>query len=143
MLGCAAPAERDLQPLSVVSIHEAPGRSKADVCRSSRDWAAVTFRDSKAVIEVLDLESGTMIGKGRVTLLGYAGTPFPVDFTLRVDCRDGRARVTFDGWMSSDIRTGQRYPLREDSLNMLQTKARTSAADMAADLAKALNAKSF
>lgn len=125
--GCAASAQQP-PPLEIVKIHEAPGKSKAEVCRTARDWVALTFKDSKAVVEVYDLEAGTMIGKGRVILLGFGATPFPTDFTIQVDCKDGRARSTYSGFMTNS--SGMTYPLKEDSMNNLRSKAAARIAEL-------------
>lgn len=106
--GTPAPAQ---QPLTVERIHEVPGKSKADICRAARDWAAVTFKDSKAVVEVFDLEAGRMIGKGRALVSGPMGSQTWVDFTLQVDCKDGRARATYDRFMLNY--QGSAFPLRD------------------------------
>jgi hypothetical protein len=139
LVGCATPG-REVPPLVAVQVHDAPARTKADVCRAARDWAAVTFRDSKAVVEVYDLEAGTMIGKGRIVVPGFGGTPLPVDFTLRVECRDGRARSTFDGFFIAGS-DGGRYPLiYEEAINNLRAKTSARIAELAASLGAAVAA---
>ena len=91
-LTACATVDRSAPPLEIVTVHDVPGRTKQEICGAARDWAAVSFRDSNAVIQVYDPERGTMIGKGNMTLLGAFGTPFVANFTLTVDCKDGKAR---------------------------------------------------
>lgn len=96
-VGCETTADPGATPPAVlehVQVHEAPGLTKQQLCTAARDWAAITFKDSKAVVEVFDPEQGKMIGKGR-TLVPFMGTSMPVEFTLIVECRDGRARASF------------------------------------------------
>lgn len=131
LAGCAT-AEQG-PTLTVSSVYDAPGKTKQEICNTARDWAAVTFKDSKAVIEVFDAERGKLIGKGNMTLYGYASTPFRVGFTMTVDCRDGKMRASFDNYMLHY--QGMTSQLREDSMNNLQTKARTETNTMAQNLA--------
>lgn len=120
------------EALEVVAVHDVPGRTKQEICSSARDWAAVSFKDSNAVIQVFDPERGTMIGKGNMALTGFAGAPFTVGFTLTVECKDGRTRLTWNGF--TNMQKGKEYPLIEDSLNNLQTKARAAVGALEAGL---------
>lgn len=133
--GCATPDE-NTPPLSVVTVHDVPGKTKQQVCSQARDWAALTFKDSKAVVEVYDPVEGKMIGKGRMNV--YAGlAKFPMDFTLMVECKDGRARATFDRFMVQSQYGA--YPLRgDDPLNKLRTRAEAEARLLDASLAQHL-----
>lgn len=131
-LTACASVDRSAPPLEIVTVHDVPGRTKQEICGAARDWAAVSFRDSNAVVQVYDPERGTMIGKGNMTLLGAFGTPFTANFTLTVDCKDGKARSKWDGFMSRS--QGVEYPLTEDPLNTLQTKARAAVGNLDASL---------
>jgi hypothetical protein len=134
VLTACATVDRSAPPLEIVAVHDVPGRTKQQICGAARDWAAVSFKDSNAVIQVYDPERGTMIGKGNMTLTGYAGSQNLVNFTLTVDCKDGKARST---WNNFTFRyQGNEYPLIEDSLNKLQTKARTAVTSLDAGLVK-------
>jgi hypothetical protein len=95
--------------LEHVQVHEVPGLTKQQLCTAARDWAAITFKDSKAVVEVFDAEQGKMIGKGRTTV-PFMGTMQPIDFTVIVECRDGRARATFADPLMTTMSSGQRFP---------------------------------
>lgn len=132
VLTACATVDRSAPPLEIVTVHDVPGRTKQEICGAARDWAAVSFKDSNAVIQVYDPERGTMIGKGNMTLTGYAGSQNLVNFTLTVDCKDGKARST---WSSFTLRyQGSEYPLIEDSLNNLRTKARAAVTSLDASL---------
>lgn len=74
---------------------DVPNMSKAEICKKLRDWIANTFMYSKAVIEVYDLEEGTIIGKGSTRIWaksGFVHVGFPIRFTMQIDCREGRYR---------------------------------------------------
>lgn len=135
-LSACATAETSAPLLEIVAVHDVPGQTKQQICGAARDWAAVSFRDSNAVIQVYDPERGTMIGKGNMALVGFAGAPFTVGFTLTVECKDGRTRFTWSGF--TNRQQGKEYPLIEDSLNNLQTKARTAVTSLDASLLKQL-----
>lgn len=96
--GCATNQNLPKETVNTVQkTVEMPGMSKPEICKKSRDWVANTFRDSKAVIEVYDLEEGTIIGKGAADIIvmsGFVPVDFSVRFTMRIDCRDGRYRFT-------------------------------------------------
>nr|WP_315471730.1 DUF4468 domain-containing protein [uncultured Rhodoferax sp.] len=131
-LTACATVDRSAPPLEIVTVHDVPGRTKQEICGAARDWAAVSFRDSNAVVQVYDPERGTMIGKGNMNLVGYGGSSNVVNFTITVDCKDGKARSKWDNF---SLRfQGSDYPLLEDSLNNLQTKARTTVGSMDASL---------
>lgn len=132
-LTACATVEHSAPPLEIVTVHDVPGRTKQEICGSARDWAAVSFRDSNAVVQVYDPERGTMIGKGNIILLvGALNTPIAANFTLTVDCKDGKVRSRWDGFA---IRWGSiEHPLTEDPVNKLQTKARDAVGKLDASL---------
>ena len=135
LVGCATtqgPA------LSVVSVHEAPGKTKQQICIAARDWTTLAFKDSEAaMIDVFDAERGKFIGKGNMTVNGYDSTPFSVNFTMTIECRDGRMRSSFEDYRIAS--QGQSYPLTEDGMNHLQTKAWAKTVEMAQDLESQLD----
>jgi hypothetical protein len=74
----------------------------------SLEWYANSFKSAKAVIQYSSKETGTIIGKGQFP----AGIPMeikshsdgatrpdrtirPIDFTMNIDVKDGKVRVTF------------------------------------------------
>lgn len=85
-------------PIVVAGAYPAPGVTKSDVCGRARDWAARTFSDSKAVVEVYDQERGKMIGKGNMMVPGPLGVDQRVAFTLDATCADGELRARMDGF---------------------------------------------
>ena len=136
LVGCAATEQS--QALSVVSVHEAPGKTKQQICIAARDWTTLAFKDSEAaVIDVFDADRGKLISKGNMTVNGYDSTPFRVNFTMTNECRDGRMRSSFEDYRIAS--QGQSYPLIEDGMNHLQTKAWAKTVEMAQDLESQLD----
>ena len=135
LVGCATTEKG--QALAVISVHEAPGRTKQQICIAARDWTTLAFKDSEAVIEVFDADRGKLIGKGNMTVNGYDSTPFRVNFTLTIECRDGRVRSSFEDYRIAS--QGQSYPLPEDGMNHLQTKAWAKTVEMAQNLESQLD----
>lgn len=134
--GCAA-AQDTSPPLVVGGVHDVSGLTQREICNRARDWVALTFRDSKAVIEVFDAEQGKLIGKGAAVIHGYAATPFTIRFTLMIECKDGRARSTFSSFTA--ISQYGEYELKEDSLNHLKTKTDAHIRDLTSQLVAHLN----
>ena len=135
LVGCATTEQG--QALSVVSVHEVPGKTKQQLCIAARDWAALTFQDSEAMIEVFDAERGKFIGKGNMTVNGYDSAHFRVNITMTIECRDGRMRSSFEDYRIAS--QGQSYPLTEDGMNHLQTKAWAKTVEMAQNLESQLD----
>jgi hypothetical protein len=128
LTGCASGPP--LPPLEVVAVHEAKG-TKQQLCTAARDWAALTFKDSKAVVEVFDAEQGKLIGKGRIRLASITEI-FPADFTMVVECRDGRVRASYS--RVQPYSKGSPFPLVETSLLPLRSQAETEIKRIDADL---------
>jgi hypothetical protein len=135
LAGCAATEQR--QALSVVSVHEAPGKTKQQICIAAKDWTAQTFKDSAAVNQVFDAERGKFIGKGNMTVNGFDSTLFRVIFTMTIECRNGRMRSSFEDYRIAS--QGQSYPLTEDGMNHLQTKAWAKTVEMVQNLESQLD----
>ena len=103
LTGCVAvPPIEDVRPLqeanpSIVRIYDVPGVKRADIYRSVNLWIAESFRSAKAVTEYQD--RSTVIGNGIIdypctTYCEFQGN-WRVPFTMRVDMKDERMRVTF------------------------------------------------
>lgn len=95
LVGCAvAPLEHPPappEPITLTAIHEAPGRTAKQLCTAARDWAAAEMPSERQTVEVFDAEAGRLIARGRAPSY-FIGGPLMVDFVLRLECRDGRAR---------------------------------------------------
>jgi hypothetical protein len=84
-------------------IFEAPGNSKDQIFDGSKVWIAEKFRSAKAVLEYENKEAGTIIGNGMIPYpcsgwkcMGASG--WKVMFTMRVDIKDQRFRLTFSNF---------------------------------------------
>lgn len=137
VFGCATPGAADRGPLSVSAIHDVPGKTGQDICRQARDWVAMNLRNSKAVIEVFDLEQGKLIGKGGMDVPGLTGVPNHIGFSMQVDCKDGKVRTTF-GQFVLRSQYGEAPLHEEDPLNILRAKTEAKVREMDASLAEHL-----
>jgi len=106
LTGCATVEQGP--PLSIVSIHESPGKTKQQICSEARDWVALTFKDSKSVIEVFEPENGKLIGKGSFGIVTMVEV-MPTQFTMIVECKNDRLRATYNN--VTPYSKGQPFPL--------------------------------
>ncbi|HFU2857263.1 TPA: DUF4468 domain-containing protein [Enterobacter cloacae] len=101
--GCSVPA--DLQggaPMQPVSkVVEFQGMKKDAIFNNSKIWVAKSFTSANDVIQYADKEQGSIVGKGTMDYpcegfndcLANAGAT--VKFTMKIDSKDDKARVTF------------------------------------------------
>lgn len=61
----------------------------------SMRWVAQAFRSFKSVVEYSDKAAGTINAKGTVDVPGGLGLPVQVHFSLIIDLKDNRARLSF------------------------------------------------
>jgi len=101
MVGCAGMqpiAESEKGPIEY--IVEIQGHEKDHIYDSTKMWIAENFKSAKAVIEYADKDTGTIIGNG---VYIYGGKTY--HFTMRVDIKTGKLRITFSNlkvsWSSS------------------------------------------
>lgn len=78
---------------------EFPDLTEKKLYELSKKWLAVTFYDSKEVLEYDNPETGDMVGQGRADLIYSEGT-IPITgaqmrFAIMVEINDGVARVSF------------------------------------------------
>jgi len=83
-------------------IVELPGFSKDQIFDATRIWIAENFKSAKAVIEYENKEAGTIIGNGIIPYPASGGplkqvtfANWKVPFTMKVDIKDQRFRLTF------------------------------------------------
>ncbi|MCP3943533.1 MAG: DUF4468 domain-containing protein [Desulfobacteraceae bacterium] len=100
LVGCAG-----LQPVTDTNrifqrVIQAPGYSKEQIFNGTKIWIAENFNSAKAVIEYENKDDWTIIGNG---IIPYPCTGFDcvakmnwkVPFTMRVDIKDQKFRLTF------------------------------------------------
>lgn len=95
----------DMQPVAEEDrtfdgVFEVPGISKEQIFNATKIWVAENFHSAKSVIEYENKEEGTLIGNG-VTRYPCAGIDclakqdWNVPFTMRVDMKDQKLKLTF------------------------------------------------
>jgi hypothetical protein len=114
LTGCAG-----IQPVTDADrtfekVFEAPGYSKEQIFNGTKIWIAENFKSAKAVLEYENKDSGTIIGNGIIPypcsgLECVAKGDWKVPFTMRVDIKDQKFRLTFSNlhlsWPPSYDRT--------------------------------------
>jgi hypothetical protein len=103
--------EKDTSFSRIVNI---PGIKKDKIYGQAKIWVAENFRSAKAVTEYDDKEKGTIIGNGNMKypcegIECIAKNDWRVHFTMRVDTKDEKFRLTFTNLRLS-------WPARVDSL---------------------------
>lgn len=95
-------ADDQNQPIKFEKVYEVAGLSKDQIYDGARQWFAISFKSANAVIQYEDKAAGTIIGKGNMSfpctsyLNCLANKDIKVDFTTRVDSKDGKMRVSYD-----------------------------------------------
>ncbi len=116
IVGCAA-----MQPVAVTDadltfqrVVEVPGYSKEQIYHGTKIWIAENFKSAKAVLEYENKDTGTLIGNGIISypcsgLECMVKADWKVPFTMRVDIKDQKLRLTFSNlrisWPSSYNKT--------------------------------------
>lgn len=86
----------------VSEVVELPNMAQKQIYDASKIWMAKVFKSSNAVIQYEDTGTGTIIGKGNMqypcsgTWNCLAHKDYLVLFTVKVDTKDNKARVTFN-----------------------------------------------
>lgn len=86
---------------TITSITEAKGLPKEKIYTGAKIWIAENFKSAKQVIEYENKEDGTIIGNGVVNYPCQGGmdcivkADWKVPFTMRVDTKDEKFRLTF------------------------------------------------
>ena len=112
-------AEKELQYQEVVEIDA----DQATIYNKSLQWMAEGFRSAQDVIQYKDEGEGVIIGKGSVAVT-YTFAPYPTHFTLKIEAKDGRYRVTFfdiffisKGAFGAELKTGITNQLQIDNFS--------------------------
>lgn len=95
----------------VSEVIEIPNKTKDQIFESSKIWLAQSFKSANNVIQYADKETGSIVGKGNIQ---YPCDGFldcsafgndKINFTLKIDTKDNKARVT----LSDITRTNLTY----------------------------------
>jgi hypothetical protein len=96
LCGCQPIEHLPIEQRQHVAIHEVAGKDRAVIFTAARAWFAKAFRDSKAVLEVQDKETGQLMGKG-VTMNAIGGTlGGGIRVLITIDTKDGKYRTTME-----------------------------------------------
>jgi len=112
--GCAG-----MQPITEANrtfekVYEAPSYSREEIFNGTKVWIAENFKSAKAVLEYENKDTGTIIGNGIISypcngLECITKADWKVPFTMRVDIKDQKFRLTFSNlhlsWPPSYNRT--------------------------------------
>lgn len=96
----------------------------------ARQWFSEYFVDGESVVNYEDPEAGTIIGNG----IAFVGTDplgvikYYVKYTLRVDTKDGKARVT--------TKSGEQYSISSQGKSPVNYSSEAHAAKVEAALAE-------
>jgi len=98
--GCAG-----MQPVAEADrtferVVEAPNHTKDQIYTSTKIWIAENFKSAKSVIELDSKEDGIIIGNGIIQypcsgMDCLAKNDWKVPFTMRVDMKDDKFKITF------------------------------------------------
>lgn len=127
--GCASMPQAASEPLTKYErIVEIPNTNKEKIYEGSRQWFAKSFNDSNSVIKYEDAKTGSIIGKGSMkyvciggVLACYGSENQKLEFTVRVDAKDNRARVAFEDlsiYTPSSYAAGVTTPARNSKVNL-------------------------
>ncbi|EKF48438.1 hypothetical protein J671_2258 [Acinetobacter sp. 1130196] len=103
LVGCATPITSTQQAMPEVSqVIEIPNKSKDQIFEDSKIWIAQSFKSANNVIQYADKSTGSIIGKGNIQYpcdgfidCGAFGND-KVNFTIKIDTKDNKARVTIN-----------------------------------------------
>ncbi|MBN6492793.1 DUF4468 domain-containing protein [Acinetobacter pittii] len=91
------------EPLKEVSeVVELPNMTQKQIYDSSKIWIAKSFKSANSVIQYEDASTGTIIGKGNMNYPCkgawncMANAENLILFTVKVDTKDNKARITFN-----------------------------------------------
>ncbi len=102
IFGCAGMETIPEAQRSHEQTYDVPGLNKDQLFDKTLAWMAETFVSSKAVIELKDKENGKIIGNG-VTSIFNGLITFDVSYTLIIDIKNNKIRMTFKNLQAKDI----------------------------------------
>lgn len=88
------------KPLTFSEVIQVEGKSQAEIYGGLREWVATTYVNGKAVTQMEDASSGTIILKALFPFKKggiYSAYEGDVNYTLKLQAKDGRFRVEMSG----------------------------------------------
>lgn len=100
------------------SVVQAQGKTVKEIYPLIKMWVSENFKSAKSVIQMDDPDNGILICKGNFEYKAPGGMTYRVidgrvDFTLKVQVRDGRYRVSVSGFThhSEDLKWSDTWSL--------------------------------
>lgn len=92
--GCGMSTTRYV-PVEVAKVINAPDKSQKEIYDKARQWFSHYFVSGKSVIDYEDPTTGVIIGNGKADIgSDFMGViAYGIDYTIRVETKDGRFRV--------------------------------------------------
>lgn len=91
-------------PLSFSEVIQVEGKTKAEIFGGLRQWVATYYVNGKAVTQMEDAESGTIILKAAFPFKKggmYSSYTGNIDYLLKLQAKDGRFRVEMSNLIHS------------------------------------------
>lgn len=101
-VGCASMPTSTTEPMTTYQrIVDVPNVKQDMVYEGARQWVAKSFKSANSVIQYQDKSTGSIIGKGNIDypcqgIECLASAKSTIEFTLKVDSKDNKARVSFN-----------------------------------------------
>lgn len=92
----ATTAQEPARPLTYAEVIQAEGKTKAEIFSSLREWVVTTYVNGKAVTQLEDETTGTIILKAATPYHKggmYSAYEGYLNYTLKLQAKDGRFRV--------------------------------------------------
>jgi len=110
IVGCATVAIVHEEKVSIVEVS---GQSQDEIFNKTRQWFSDYFVSGKSVVDYEDHKTGVIIGKG---IANYGSDTFgiitySVDYTIRIDTKDGKFKVTTKIIKHTNTDLNQTYPV--------------------------------
>lgn len=94
LTGCGLSTTRYV-PVEVAKVINVPDKSQREIYDKARQWFSHYFVSGKSVVDYEDANAGVIIGNGKADIgADFMGVvTYGIDYTIRVETRDGRLRV--------------------------------------------------
>lgn len=109
--GCIAGPEIPKEKRKYQKILKFPD-NKSDLYEKSKIWLAREFKSSKAVIQYDNKENGTIVGKGMIFGAIYGLIPVYTQFTLEINVKKNKSRLTFNDFINKGERGLSTYSMK-------------------------------
>lgn len=98
--------KNDLGNVEYSEVVKVQGKSKTQLYMAAKKWFAISFKDSKEVIQLDNEDAGVLTGKGAMDYGSTDGTMF---FDLNLEFKEGRYRYVFNNFNILHYVSGVKY----------------------------------